>query len=110
MAATLHSVELIETPDHSPDASWLEQEGFEERLAAYTAGDFYLVGVQARAEIHIPYGDAFIVSYVTSPGLWGIESDSDADYFEDVFREEQLVLRDMLGELGIEIPEHLSGG
>src|SRR5947207_1836146 len=89
--------EIVE--DENPDASYLEQDDWEERLAQYRAGDFHFVGVRAVAEIQVPYGPDFIVTKLESPGLWGIERDSGEDYFEEVFQEEKSTLLDMLDSL-----------
>lgn len=86
-------------PDDSPDASYLEQDGWQERLAAYQRGEFGFVGVRAVAQIKIPYGADWIISKVTSPGLWGIEDDSGDAYFSEVFQEERKTLVDMLESL-----------
>lgn len=84
--------------DEDPDASFLEQEGFEDRLRSYQRGDFHFVGIRAQVELKIPHGATghSIVQVVQSPGLWGIESDSNVNYFEEVFQEECEVLADML--------------
>ena len=103
MAATERTVEVEFVrdivPDELPDASYLEQEGWEDRLEAYQAGEFGFVGIQAVAKIRIPYGKDWILNEVRSPGLWGIEDDSGEDYFESVYEEELNVLRDMLKSL-----------
>lgn len=94
--------------DEDPDASFLEQEGFEKRLAEYRRGDFHFVGVRAQVELKIPYGPLgySIVQVVHSPGEWGIESDSDVSYFEEVYQEECEVLVDMLRSMkAIEVTE-----
>jgi hypothetical protein len=90
-------------PDDCPDVSYLEQAGFEDRLAQYRQGAFDLVGVRASVELPIPYGKDRILAKIESPGLWGIESDSDEDYFDSVFQEEADILADMLAELGVNI-------
>jgi hypothetical protein len=86
-------------PDDSPDPSYLEQDGWQGRLAAYRQGEFGFVGVRAVAEIKIPHGADWIVSRVSSPGLWGIEDDSGEGYFREVFQEERKTLIDMLESL-----------
>lgn len=101
MPATLAAVRMIEVPDESPDPSYLEQDWFEERRAEYEAGDFGFIGIQAQAEIHVPHGAGYITETITSPGLWGIESDSGAQYLAEVYEEERAVLFEMLAELGI---------
>jgi hypothetical protein len=90
-------------PDVCPDASYLEQEGFEDRLAQYRQGAFDLIGVRASVELPIPYGKDRILTRIESPGLWGIESDSGEDYFDSVFQEESDILADMLAELGVKV-------
>lgn len=94
--------------DADPDASFLEQEGFEDRLAEYRRGDFHFIAVRAQVELRIPAGPTghSIVQVVQSPGLWGIESDSDVSYFEEVFQRECEVLTDMLKAMkAIEVTE-----
>jgi hypothetical protein len=86
-------------PDDDADISWLEQEGFEQDLAAYQAGVFGFVGVRAVAEIRIPYGHDWIVTTLKSPGLWGIQDNSGDDYYQEVFEEERQTLLDMLVSL-----------
>lgn len=79
--------------DHDPDLSWLSQtdaemgEGFEdaasERLDAYNRGLWEMVGVVVSASIEIE-GRRHVIEEAS---LWGIESDSDPDYFETVARD-----------------------
>jgi len=82
--------------DTDPDTSYLEQDDFAERLAEYRNGDFSFVGVRATALIRVPYGADFIETRISSSGLWGIESDSGQDYFDEVFQEERKTLLEML--------------
>lgn len=90
-------------PDSSPDPSYLEQDGFEERLAEYRRGEFGYVGVRASVELPIPYGKDAIQQTISSPGLWGIESDSGDEYFGEVFKEESDLLAYMLEEMGVKV-------
>ena len=90
-------------PADCPDTSYLEQEGFEDRLAEYRQGDFGFIGVRAAVELPIPYGADRILVTIESPGLWGVESDSDEDYLDSVFQEECETLADMLTELGVTV-------
>jgi hypothetical protein len=92
-------------PDDWPDVSYLEQAGFEDRREQYRQGDFDYVGVRAAVELPIPYGKDRILVKVESPGLWGIESDSGADYLDSVFQEESAILADMLTALGVTVAE-----
>ena len=87
--------------DFDPDVSWLEQtdeqmgDGFEkharERLDAYNRGEWGMVGVRVVATLTDERGFSKVVE---SGGLWGIESDSDDAYFEEVAFEEWMVLRE----------------
>jgi hypothetical protein len=72
---------------------WIKEDNA--RLNAY--GDrWYFIGIRARAEIRING----IYETIESPGLWGIDSDSDQKYFEDIGREECNTLKSMLQEIG----------
>lgn len=93
---TVHRV-----PDDDPDLSWLDQtdavmgEGFERHANARKAsyGDAWtMVGIYASAAITA----VGVVTTVDGPGLWGIESDSDDDYFADVSRDVVSELRKQL--------------
>ena len=48
---------VMETlPDPCPDTSYLEQEGFEERLRQSENGDFGFMGIRASCTLHIGIG------------------------------------------------------
>lgn len=105
LTVTLTRVEYRMAYDTDPDLSWLDQgdemgEGFtdwaEERKASY--GDaWWSVGVYVVAL------DEQGREY-RSPGLWGIESDSGRDHFEQVAAEERGELERMLGVSLAELP------
>jgi|ERR1700733_11924611 len=71
-----------------------------ERMERLQHGDWCYIGIRAEAEILIPSGSASIVQEITSGGLWGIESDSDAVYLKDVEGEELSELREQLQAVG----------
>jgi len=93
----VESVEIRVVADRDPDTSYLEQEGFEDRLRKFQRGEFGFVGVQAVAEVEI----GGIMQEITSAGLWGIESDSGEDYFRSVGKEEYAQLKEILSDMGI---------
>ena len=99
-------------PDNHADTSYLEQDEFEDRLKEYQDGGFNFIGVRASCKILIPHGDdgTCIIQRIQSPGLWGVEDDSGADYFDSVFAEESNVLASMLKELGYEVVNDTKGG
>ena len=80
-AGALEVVVTIEY-DPDPDTSYLEQEEFEEQLAEYQAGLLTYSGIVARVLLDVDGRDVEI-GYAS---LWGIESDSDAEYLEEIAR------------------------
>ena len=59
------------------------------RYHGWAQGEWWYVGVQARANIAIPVGGrSYHVLTLTSAGCWGIESDA-GDYLKTVYREEK---------------------
>ncbi len=108
-AAKLEGVRVVVEHDPDPDTSYLEQEGYEEQLAAYQNGDFTFVGVRAEADVVI----GGVVQTLTSAGLWGIESDSGKEYIEEVANEEYSELRKILTEVGVptsKLPQNIDPG
>ena len=91
--------------DEHPDVSWLEDEAGRERLTAFRQGYWHMIGIQASAAFLIPLGGHFVAQTVTSPGFWGIESDADGDYLDEVFAEECANLASMLAALGVTVIE-----
>jgi hypothetical protein len=72
-----------------------------ERMMALENGDWCYIRIWASAEIEIPQSQGrYLLQELRSPGLWGIESDSDKSYFEEVQRDELAQLRDVLESFG----------
>jgi hypothetical protein len=96
--------------DCDPDISRLDQTdaqmgaGFEaesaKRKAAYRRGDWHMIGIRAEAAITVCYGQYSTLYTLTSPGLWGIESDSHEDYLQSVYQEECAQLRADIEAMG----------
>lgn len=85
---------LFQDPDY--------REEDEARLKAWRDDEWHFIGIRARAIINIPYGTnprCWITSELLSPGLWGIESDSRDNYFEQVYQEERQILLEILTNL-----------
>ena len=100
----------IEEYDPDPDMSYLDPDANPEyaaqnaeRLAAYRAGAWHCIGIKARATFLIGLGEAAVIQNIESPGLWGIESDSDPGYLDDVFHEEAQTLRDIFVQLNVPV-------
>lgn len=103
-------IERIEEYDSDPDLSYLDPDAHTdyavqnaERVAAYRAGAWHCIAIKARATFLIGLGEAAVIQAIESPGLWGIESDSDPGYLDEVFREEVETLSHMLAQLNVAI-------
>ena len=95
--AELQCIRVLVEHDSDPDTSYLEQDGFEDRLAAFERGAFHFLGVRAEAEVLIES----TTQTLTSGGLWGIESDSTDDEIVNVAVEEYEQLRKVLKTIGV---------
>jgi hypothetical protein len=85
---------LFQHPDH--------REQDEARLKAWLNDEWYFLAVRAKATIKIPHGtnpQCWITSELLSPGLWGIASDSDDAYLQEVYHEEREILTKLLSSL-----------
>lgn len=67
-----------------------------ERMDGLNQGEWCFIGVRAEAIIRI--ND--LRQSITSGGLWGIESDSDSDYFAEVEQEQLAELKSQLHAIG----------
>jgi hypothetical protein len=103
MNGKILSISIERVNDQDPDPSYLEQEGFEDRLAQYKNGDFYFIGIRAKATLEI----LGTIQTIRTPGLWGIEDDSGEDYLESVANEEKENLKDILIQMGF-LPEYVN--
>lgn len=95
-------VRRLTSVDEYPDISWMDDET---RLDAFYEGAWHMMGIQASATFLIPLNGHYVTQTVTSPGLWGIESDSDEDYLDQVFTDECVNLTEMLQMLGVTVRE-----
>ena len=82
------------------DPEYREQD--DARLKAWRNDEWHFVGIRAKATIKISYGinaECWIVTELSTPGLWGVESDSGEELFQQVFQEEREILLGMLEPL-----------
>jgi hypothetical protein len=68
-----------------------------ERCESYNNDNWSYLGIRAVADVVLSGGQCLTVE---TPGLWGVESDSDRSYFDEVGKEELTQLRSMLVDLG----------
>lgn len=90
------SIKVERLFDNDADTSYLEQEGFEDRLDQYRRDVFTFIGIRAKAEISIDG----LCQTITSGGLWGIEDDSDEAYLSTIESDEITGLCNQLSALG----------
>lgn len=95
--AELRGVRVIVENDPDPDVSYLEQEGFEDRRAAYKRGELGFLGVRVEADVFIKDTEQMLVS----PGLEGIESDLAEGELDQIIGEEWTALRAVLKTVGV---------
>lgn len=123
-AVPLHidEIKIVQAYDDDPDLSYLEQDYNDpsippeeaakyqqqdaERLETYGAL-WYMTGIYAQASIIriYPTGGHQYVADARSGGLWGVESDSDPEYFQSIAQEQLAELRDILTDMGIDPAE-----
>lgn len=103
-------------PSHDPKAAGYvmaenydaAQEDAESRMEGWQQGDWYYVGVIARAHVSVGLGGGNVVAYtLDSPGCWGIESDC-TDYLGEVFQEEKTELLSHLESMSQGLPAILA--
>ena len=108
--------------DESPDLSYLEQEYEEEtaenratykeqdkkRLDAYNNNQWCCIGIRAFGEFLVPFDDhSGIIEHISSGGLWGIESDTDASEIKGTEEEQIAELKKIAGILNINVPANV---
>ena len=105
----LQSIKIKVDVDEYPDLSYLTDHwGGEEytqedneRLRDYNDGLWYMTVVKAEAKVLCePRGR---LEWLSSAGLWGVESDSSSEYFESIAKDELVDLKYHLEEFGIDL-------
>jgi len=103
LTASRANFRRIVRPDEYPDLTWLDTESDRERLDAFHEGAWHMIGIQATTDILIPLDGYCVSQTISSPGLWGVESDAGEAHFDKVFAEECDSLAAMLGALGVKL-------
>lgn len=102
VAASRKNFRRVVEIDEGPELSW-RNAADRDRLAAFQEGAWHLIGIQAKADIIVRRDGRPVAKSVTSPGMWGIDSDSDESYLDDVFAAECDRLADMIEALGVTV-------
>lgn len=113
-SARIESIYVQLVADDDGDESWLEQTPAQlgsltaavenkRRLKALYRGEWHWVGARLAADVVIEHeGRTDERLTLTTPGIWGIESDSDADYFREVALDDWDYLAADLAALGLD--------
>lgn len=108
-------VKIIESMQYSQEDAdrdwkevmkWIKED--EHRMDSY-GREWYMMGIRAVATLHFPQQntESKIIQRISSPGLFGIESDCEdytKGYFEDVEEEQIATLLDMLEVMHVDVP------
>lgn len=93
------SIERNECRYFNP-ANWEYRKQEYARMEAYNKGTWHCMGIRAIAYLLVGPENFRTVQTIETPGLWGIESDSDKRYLAEIAGEELSTLKDLLLELG----------
>ena len=75
----------------------------EERLNAYKRGEWEMICIKAVATVHIPiFDNAIRVHTIDSGGLWGVESDNDESYLQEIEKDQINEVKEILRILCVE--------
>jgi len=88
---------VIVEPDLDPDVSFLAHAELAERRRAYEKGELSFNGVHVEADVTISETEQTL----TSPGLWGVESDLSEEELKVIIDEEWTALRNVLKAVGV---------
>jgi hypothetical protein len=86
-SAELRALRVVVEPDLDPDTSYLGPK----------RGEDTFVGVRVEADVLIKE----TLQTLSSSGLWGIESDAEIEYLDEVIAQEWDVLRGVLKAVGV---------
>lgn len=112
---SIENIRIRKEYDTDPDLAYLKQYenatdpvekeyyAQDQRRNAQYGDHWWMVGIYAEATIAIPGGGHSTLQTIRTPGLWGIESDSDLSHFEEVATENLAQLKDLLDQLNVDI-------
>lgn len=99
--AELRTIRVVVEPDLDPDVTFLREKGLEERRASFEQGEFGFVGTYIEADVIIEGTEQTL----TSPGMWGVESDLSEEELDQIVDEEWRALRPVLKTIGVATEE-----
>jgi len=85
--------------------TWIKED--EHRMDCY-GRDWYMFGIRAVATLHFPMRttESSIIQKIKSPGIYGMESDSDGGFFKLEEMAEVSILLDMLESMRVDTPDN----
>ena len=75
------------------------------RMEEYNNSLWYMIGIKAVAEVYYRVGNTGRLEWLSSGGLWGIESDSGEEYLKGIEDEELVDLKAHLEMFGVDTSE-----
>jgi hypothetical protein len=74
------------------------------RRESWERDEWNYIGIAANTNVFVPIGgESFFCFVLTSPGCFGIESDSGQEYLDEVYEEEKANLLGILKTLNVEV-------
>lgn len=99
---SVQQIKIKKIYDEHPDWSYLEQEGFEDRLKEFQNDNLYFIGIRAETNLYIPKGNNTCqIMKINSGGLWSIEFDTPEEDLQDIIQHELSDILDTLSMFGI---------
>lgn len=106
----LKIIDSCQYDQDSADKDWKQVMGWiredEERMNSY-GRNWYMFGIRAVATLHFPMRttESSIIQKITSPGIYGMESDSDDGFIALEEKAEVAMLLDMLESMHVDTPD-----
>lgn len=106
----LKIIDSCQYSQEDADRDWQQVLGYikedEKRMDDY-GRTWYVFGIRAIAVLHFPEErtEDMIIQRISSPGLLGIESDSEEEYFKDEEMCQIAILLDMLAQMNVNVPD-----
>lgn len=76
--------------EHGSKTVWCWIEDDHKRLQGFYNGEWHMIGIKASLTVTLNSASGVTREHkIESCGLWGVESDSGPEYFEEVFEEEK---------------------
>lgn len=92
----VHEHDSESQPEMSGDPDYDKED--RERIASWRRDEWSYIGIYVECDLIV----AGTVQHIRTAGLWGIETDSGSDYFQEIAEQEYDELLAILEQLGVE--------